>query len=135
MVEKYKISWIRYGDDLEQLATKIKRSRAKFNAVIGIERGGLPVAVYLSNHLDLLYLTLTKSEINSEGKLGYESCLIADDIVGSGKMMEKVRSKLLHPETCKFATLYARDTKKLPDYYVSQIKEWVVFPYELEPVE
>ena len=45
------ISWPEYGNLAEALAEKVRSGGKKFDLVIGVVRGGIPVAMVVSDHL------------------------------------------------------------------------------------
>jgi len=110
------LSWSDFGNLVEKLADKIKKSKEKFDGVYGIPRGGLPLAVILSHKLNIpLVLEPT------------ENSLIADDTSDTGKTLKKTRHK-------KIATLFSTAwTSMKPDFFISMKKskdDWIIFPWE-----
>lgn len=63
-----------------------------------------------------------------------EKILVVDDVFDSGKTAEAIRAKLPQADV-RIATVYwkpsARQVPFLPDYYVLESDEWIVFPHEL----
>jgi len=52
-VNKRHITWSEFGDLSDLLAKKIASSNKKFDGIIGISRGGLPLTTILSHTLSL----------------------------------------------------------------------------------
>jgi len=96
-----------------QIETKKGKS---FSGLYGLPRGGLPIAVHLSHHLNLpLFL---------EAK---ENCIVIDDISDSGKTLLKYKDK--YP----IATIFCKKkTLVVPDVYLEMVLEedWINFPWE-----
>jgi len=75
--------------------------------------------------------------INSEDKL-----LIVDDVFDSGKTIEaifslfKARSRLNMPSDIRVAMPWFKpnknDTDRVPEYYLHETDDWLVFPHSLE---
>lgn len=145
-MEKYlRVSWASYGKMASSLAKTIARSGYKFDLVIGIARGGIPVAMVISDTLGVWIEMInvksytgikkrTKPEIlttinsNIKGK----NILVVDDLVEHGATMSLMvryfRKK--KPKMIKTAVLFTKPWSKFkPDYYVKTVNKWVVFPW------
>ena len=95
-----------------------------FEAIYGIPRGGLIIAVMMSHKLNIPLIT------SFDGMYG-KKFLIVDDIADTGHTLEKMK-KL---EVCKdaiFATLdYHKQSVVVPDYWISEKGDkWIVYPWE-----
>ncbi|MBI3841277.1 MAG: phosphoribosyltransferase [Thaumarchaeota archaeon] len=144
------VSWSEYGTLTEALAEKVSSGSEKFDLVIGIARGGIPVAMVVSDHLDVkidiinvksysdiamrtsprILTTLTESV---EGK----AILLVDDLVDQGDTMAFVKGHLeqKNPRSVKTAVLFRKPwTKTEPDYFLETVDKWIVFPFELGEV-
>lgn len=74
--------------------------------------------------------------LNSE-----DSLLVVDDVFDTGKSVEAFLHELAHrcrrntPETIKIATVFYKPSKNqtdiVPDYFVHETEDWLVFPHEL----
>ena len=53
MPEYRYISWTEYGDLADALAEKVRSSGISFDLIIGVARGGIPVAMVVSDHVDV----------------------------------------------------------------------------------
>lgn len=70
-----------------------------------------------------------------------DSLLLVDDVFDSGRslsaILEKLRARCRRnmPEVVKIATVYFKPERNVsdlvPDYYVHETDEWLVFPHEL----
>jgi hypoxanthine phosphoribosyltransferase len=117
-------SWDDFSHDIEALTERIRvamRTR-KFDGVFGIPRGGLVMAVCISDRLGLPFLgSATKNSI------------VVDDIADSGKTLQHYRDI-----GCFIATLfYHPDSLVKPDVWMLEKPRntdaeemWVVFPWE-----
>jgi len=63
-------------------------------------------------------------------------CLVADDICGTGATLQAVTGELerLAPATIRSCTLCRNEgSSLLPDWWVWDVRDWVVFPWEPPP--
>jgi uncharacterized protein len=144
------ISWPEYGNLAEALAEKVRSRGVKFDVVIGIARGGMPVAMVVSDHLGVGvdFINVKSYEgiaqrstprilsTLSEG-IGGKSILLVDDLVDQGDTMETVKSFLdgQNHRLLQTAVLFKKPWSKFePDYYLEVVDKWVVFPFELTEV-
>jgi hypoxanthine phosphoribosyltransferase len=144
------VSWPEYGNLAEALAEKVRSGGKRFDLVVGIARGGLPVAMVVSDHLDLgidfinvkSYVGIGEREtprilstLTEEVK--GKSILIVDDLVDQGDTMHLVKGFLARqgPRLLEVAVMFKKPwTKFEPDYYLEVVDRWVVFPFELSEV-
>lgn len=147
-----KISWEQYIKDIYQLGKLVRRSRRKFDILVVVARGGLPLGTFLSHYLKLPVAIVScaryasrKKEIKVspeistlyplEGKI-----LLVDELVDEGATLlfikDWIREKIHSHRKTKIATgvLYRKPRSLLkPDFYVKDLEEeWVVFPYEIQ---
>lgn len=144
------ISWSEYGNLAEALAEKVRATGKKFDLVVGIARGGIPVAMVVSDHLDVKidfinvksYSDIAKRTAPkilstlTEGVEG-KSVLLVDDLVDQGDTMVYLRRYLEEkkPGVLETAVLFKKPWSKTePDYYLETVSEWIVFPFELGEV-
>ena len=121
MAVKYFYTWEEFDKDVEELSAWARGRN--FGGIYGIPRGGLVVAVALSHRLGLP-LKLRPEEID-------EDTLVVDDISDSGKTLLELEENIkIRPMA---ATLFFhKDTKRMPDFFLRDKKEWVVFPWETD---
>jgi hypoxanthine phosphoribosyltransferase len=141
------ISWPEYGNLAEALAEKVRSEGKRFDLVIGIARGGMPVAMVVSDHLGVRIdfinvksydgiaqrnapriLSTVTEDIRGKG------VLIVDDLVDQGDTMQMVKQHLSEkgPKLLETAVMFKKPwTKFEPDYYLEVVDRWVVFPFEL----
>ncbi len=128
------------------LAASIRKKGERFDLVIGIARGGIPLAMVISDELgarlDIItvksYTGIRKrstphimSTINTTVK--GRKILIVDDLIAEGATMglaygyfEKMGAKSI-----KTAALFKKPWSKFePDFYAKTVDRWVVFPWE-----
>ena len=140
------IGWTEYGRLLERLGKLVASAGTKFDLVIGIARGGLPVAMVVSDRLgakvDFINVksytglgTRTKPRIVTTitEQIRGEQVLLVDDIVDGGDTMRTVTDYLTtkDPAAIKTAALFTKPWSSLrPDFSLGVVEAWVVFPYE-----
>src|SRR5262249_9804300 len=131
------VSWSEYGNLAEALAEKVRAAGKKYDLVVGIARGGIPVAMVVSDHLDVkidfinvksytdiakratpkILSTLTES---IDGK----SVLLVDDLVDQGDTMAYLARFLEEkkPRMLETAVLFKKPWSKTePDYYLETV--------------
>ena len=146
MVDFFYIDWTTYGDLVIELTEKIRSSRKKFDLIIGIARGGIPVAMVIADQLgigiDIInvksYTGISKrskpkiiSTLTEDVKR--KRVLVVDDLIDEGDTMDTVLGYLrkegvgyLHT-----AVLFKKPWSKFdPEFYLKVLDKWVVFPWE-----
>jgi xanthine phosphoribosyltransferase len=144
---KYYYSYEEFVGDVSTLAFQI--SPSKFDAIIGIARGGLTLAHFLATKLELRDLFTINSisynemEKNSDIKIfnipdlsGYKKVLIVDDIVDSGETMDGVvnilKDKFPNLEL-KIASLFYKQSAIIkPDFTIKEANLWIEFFWEVD---
>ena len=149
------LHFLEYYEDflakVRQLSRKVQESEWQPDFVIGIGRGGLVPAVYMSQQLDLPMLSIDHSSkvpgFADEllAKIAAMSAngtrvLFIDDINDSGGTIEYIRGLLASnggvPENLHFGVLINNKSSKAEvDLWVDMIdrtedKRWFVFPWE-----
>ena len=144
------ISWAEYGNLTEALAEKVRSSGKAFDLVIGIARGGIPVAMVVSDRLGVKIDTITVksySGIAERGSIRILSTLtedikgthvlLVDDLVDQGDTMIGVKRFLSEKgaKDVETAVLFKKPWSKThPDHFLETTEEWIVFPFELSEV-
>lgn len=144
------ISWSEYGNLAEALAEKIRATGKHYDLVVGIARGGIPVAMVVSDHLDVKIDFVNVKSYNDIGKRtaprilstlveGVEGkdVLLVDDLVDQGDTMVFMRRYLSDqkPNSLDTAVMFRKPWSKVePEYFLETVSEWVVFPFELGEV-
>jgi hypoxanthine phosphoribosyltransferase len=144
------IGWAEYGKLTEALAEKIRSSGKIFDLVVGIARGGIPVAMVVSDRLGLKIDTITVKSYSGIAKRGSvrilsaltedvkgKQVLVVDDLVDQGDTMSGVKGFLSEKgaKDVETAVLIKKPwSKTQPDYFLETADEWIVFPFELTEV-
>ncbi|MDE1858335.1 MAG: phosphoribosyltransferase [Thaumarchaeota archaeon] len=144
------ISWSEYGNLAEALAEKIRAKGNRYDLVVGIARGGIPVAMVVSDHLDVKIDFVNVKSYNDIGKRtaprilstlveGVEGkrVLLVDDLVDQGDTMMFMKKYLSDqkPKSLDTAVMFRKPWSKVePEYYLETVSEWIVFPFELGEV-
>jgi hypoxanthine phosphoribosyltransferase len=146
------VSWENYGLMCERLYRKVENCSLKFDTIMAISRGGLPIGVYLSHRLDLplfvisarLYDNYEKGQVikvcphvSGVGEVG-KKILLVDEINATGATIlavgETIR-KMFKPDFVKVVVLVHRS--KMTKFHavmecviVDPTDDWYRFPYE-----
>jgi hypoxanthine phosphoribosyltransferase len=144
------ISWSEYGNLAEALAEKVRANGKKYDLVIGIARGGIPVAMVVSDHLNVKIDFVNVKSYNDIGKrtppkilstltetVEGKDVLLVDDLVDQGDTMAYLKRYLgdQKPKILETAVMFKKPWSKTePDYYLESVTEWIVFPFELGEV-
>ena len=144
------ISWSEYGNLAEALAEKVRANGRRYDLVVGIARGGIPVAMVVSDHLNVKIDFVNVKSYNDIGKRtaprilstlveGVEGkdVLLVDDLVDQGDTLAFMKKYLAdqRPVSLETAVLFRKPWSKVgPDYFLETVSEWVVFPFELGEV-
>lgn len=127
MAEKLFYTWEKFEIDIQSILFMIQDLKHKPKIIYGIPRGGLPLAVKLSN---VLQIPLVFNLFEAAGRVKLKkNVLIVDDISDSGKTL--VQIPFIHSYTT--LTLFIRNkTLFKPDVFVTEILDdkWVIFPWE-----
>ena len=70
MAEYKYVSWPEYGNFVEALAEKVCPSGKGFDLVVGIALGGMPVAMVISDHLNVRVDFITVKSYSGIGEWG-----------------------------------------------------------------
>jgi len=117
-------TYAQFDTDVKKLMRALRPHAGRFDAIYGVPRGGLVLAVHLSYRLGKP-LVLEPSRITRR-------TLVVDDIAGSGKTLQAL---LTRRKCFRVVTLYrTAQTEVRPDFVCRQTKkdEWIVFPWETE---
>lgn len=163
-IEKEYVSSQKLLESSFMLSKKIYDSKFRPTVLIALWRGGAPIGISIteffaykgesiSNHYAIktssYHLYDQKSTIAVFGLEEIaemirkdDKILIVDDLVDSGKTIQKVldelallcKERLPEQSNIKVATIYCKpkNTCIFPDYYLYETDSWLVFPHELE---
>lgn len=140
------IGWSQYGELVTQLSEDVATSGERFDLVIGIARGGIPVAMVVADKLgtkvDFINVKSytdvgerTKPKILSTitERIAGKKVLVVDDLVDGGATMESISEYLMteKPRSIKTAVLFTKPWSSFsPDFFLKVVDSWIVFPYE-----
>jgi len=144
------ISWSEYGNLAEALAEKIRANGKKYDLVVGIARGGIPVAMVVSDHLTVKIDFVNVKSYDAIGQrtsprilstltegVAGKDVLLVDDLVDQGDTMVFIKRYLKEqkPSSMETAVMFKKPwSKEEPDYFLESVSEWIVFPFELGEV-
>ena len=147
MVKYWYINWTDYGRLSAELAKRIHASGVGFDLVIGIARGGIPLAMVIADALAVRIDMINVKSYTGIGKRGRlrvlstltggvrgRRILIVDDLVDAGETMKKITKyiKLHEPAMMKTAVLFKKPWSTFdPDFYLKETDKWVVFPWDI----
>lgn len=140
------VSWEDYGRLVSDLSEQIKANGKEFDLVIGIARGGIPVAMVIADQLgvkiDIINVKSytgiaerSKPQIISTltEEVKGKRLLLVDDLVDQGATMDTVADFLgrQKPSSVTTAVLFVKPWSNFkPHFYLEVVEEWVVFPWE-----
>ncbi|MGB9719216.1 MAG: phosphoribosyltransferase [Candidatus Anstonellales archaeon] len=153
-MEFIKPSWDEIEELTKKLAEKIKKSRFRFDWIVGISRGGLLPARLVSDYFDCPQLAIMRIEfyksigktkdfpritqpvqVNVKGK----NVLVVDDVADTGQslVVAKEHLKRKGAKEVRIATLHYKPTSSAikPDFYVAKTSAWIVYPWEKRETE
>lgn len=127
-----------------------KKARDEFNpeAILGIARGGLTLAHFLANALDIRdcfslnsihYENTTKLDTikiyNIPDLSKFKRVLITDDIIDSGESMVAIKKEInrLYPnlEIAVATIFYKPKALMLPNFTIKEADDWIKFFWDL----
>lgn len=116
MVKRQKYSWDDFEKDIPKLVVRIKKLKKQFNGIYAIPRGGLVLAVKLSNIFDLPIV------------LGgvTEKTLVVDDVSDTGSMLAPLKER-----GATIVTIFYKPwSKVVPDIWLRKTENYIDFPWE-----
>jgi xanthine phosphoribosyltransferase len=120
-----------------------RASQYDVDCVVAIERGGLPLAVFLSAFLTIplerikvsFYKDTEKQDkpivdLRRFDSSSYKKPIFVDDLVDTGDTLKYIKEAF---GNAPYATIYAGDTIQ-PDIYFlhKNTDEWIIFPWDTE---
>lgn len=134
--------------DSISLAKMIKESGQQIDVVLGVARGGLALAQFLSYLLNVrACFSLNCASYDDKIKFqapkitntpdlkGLKSVLVVDDIIDSGKSVEAVVNTLksrFDAEIFCASLFYKKSACIKPEFFVNYTDCWIQFPWEYE---
>lgn len=146
--------------DSFRLAGQMHASGFRPDFIIGVWRGGAPVAIAIQEYLAYVGVDADHIAIRASSYTGIDrqertvrvhgldylidkvdaedKVLLVDDVFDSGRSVQAIVDKLRGgdmPRTLKVATPWYKPRKNVtgrrPDYYLHETEAWLVFPHEL----
>ena len=146
MVEFRYIDWTDYGELVADLIERIRSRGRTFDLIIGIARGGIPVAMVIADQLGVqidFINVKSYTGVATRGKpriistltedVKGKRVLVVDDLIDEGDTMRTVLAYLKprKPKSLSTAVLFKKPwSKHEPDYFLEVLDKWVVFPWE-----
>ncbi|MES2625418.1 MAG: phosphoribosyltransferase family protein [Pseudomonadota bacterium] len=160
-MQKTYISAEQLLQDSFALALEVAASGFKPELIVGVWRGGAPIAIVMQEVLEFTglacnHLSIKTSSYSGIGKRtevkvqgmetlaiqlnGIHSILLVDDIFDSGlsmaKVLDEIRAICSSKLEIKIATPYYKpannQTNLQPDFFLQNTADWLVFPHELQ---
>lgn len=146
MVEFRYIDWNEYGELCEALGKKVGAGGRRFDLVVGIARGGIPVALALADRLGSEIDIINVKSYSGIGArrppvilsalgedVARKDVLVVDDLVDHGDTMKAVLSFVAggKPRSIMTAVFFRKPWSEFqPDFFLEEVSEWIVFPLE-----
>ena len=124
---------------LDTIVSKMKLDNYEPDAIVGVNRGGLQIAVMLSHYFDVLCIPITSSVIDQESwdtGIPAGKYLVIDDDCGEGFTLAGIKANSDAEENIdvKYAVLYYNTRANFqPDYWAEEggIDPAIVYPWEI----
>jgi hypoxanthine phosphoribosyltransferase len=141
-------SWNEIYAMLLSQAEKIRRSGFKPDVIVGVTRGGWVPARVLSDLLEIPELATVRVEFYlgvaetrntpvltqaASAVMKDKKALLVDEIADTGKSLQLTKEHLLQQGATevRIATMYYKPfSVTKPDYYETETRRWVVFPWD-----
>lgn len=130
-VRLFEYTWEQFDADVERIARAVESSGRKFSHIYGLPRGGLTLAVALSHRLGIpLFESLNPEKVIN--RMYVSGVLVVDDLSDTGEQLSKFRGQIGDQELSFFiATIHKKPwTKVVPDIWLHETTDWVVYPWE-----
>jgi hypoxanthine phosphoribosyltransferase len=132
----YEMSWYEYEQYLNKLAENIKNkgiNELEITKIIGIARGGIIPAVHLSHMFNIPYINY--EQMLYYGITSVDKYLFVDDIVHSGKTLDRINFYVNNDKKHRFVSLIKNDAAPTDGRlwtYGGEIGKncWIIFPWE-----
>jgi hypoxanthine phosphoribosyltransferase len=146
---KYFLSWEEFDNAVYSIMREVKVQEDP-DLVVGVGRGGFPGATMISHGLDVPMDTIFAThydgenrnqgvKVESEGLIQVEdgdNVLLFDEVVDTGRTMEAITKKWDRQGVVDFdystAAIHIKpDSGFTPDYWLEEIDQWTVYPWEV----
>lgn len=141
------VSWEEYHTLAQDLAEKLLSQGRKFDEIVAISRGGLPIGRLLSDLLALpisIFSTQSYTDLETQGEVKItkpiitpirdKDILLVDDVSDTGKTLVRALEylKAQQPKTVTTLTLFYKPQSIFkPDYFAKTTSAWIIFPNEV----
>jgi hypothetical protein len=147
-IKEYNYTWLDFDKDIEAIrktASTDFLTWSKFKTILGVGKGGLLLAIKLSNIFDLPLKIVMANSYKDKKKESLviqdfnpwstkDPVLLVDDIVDSGETMQSIKNilEVWNKKVVTLSLVYKSHSIIKPDYYFNGIKNgvWVNFPWE-----
>ena len=129
-------NWSQMNEMISKLISDIQNSQKKYDCVVGIKHGGIPISSLIAKTLNIPHKQVHISFYDNsciEGDIGdCENLLIVDDLIDSGKTMAAFKDRFGNGDVAViFWKKDAEHYQESPEFYVEEKpSHWVVFPWE-----
>lgn len=144
MTEYSFISYSQWGEIMHGLVSHLKRLKKMsgiydFTHVYAPPRGGLPIAVHLSHHLNIEMIEVIDLNYPPDYFEPTDNLLVIDDVVDTGKTFKELKEILdniteeMPTFQYKLASIHYKPRTILkPDIFMHEVPNdtWVVYPFE-----
>lgn len=144
MTEYMFIDYKMWGDIMNGLVSQLKRLKKMsgiydFTHVYAPPRGGLPIAVHLSHHLNIDMIEFIDLNYPPDYFEATDNLLVIDDVVDTGKTFKDIKGMLddIIEETptfqYKLASIHYKPRAIIkPEIYLQEVPNdtWIVYPFE-----
>jgi len=118
-----------YSNLMDDALVHLFKLNKHFDAVYGLPRGGLPIAVHISHHLNIpMVMNLIQfSQEHPTGKL-----LVVDDIIDTGKTFDRLLeiAEIQKIDFYSLSLYYKPRSTYTPNKFIKETQSWIIFPWE-----
>ncbi len=141
-------TWEQIYESLLDLADRLQKANFKPDVIVGVSRGGWPLARIMSDLLENPELANVKTEFylgvaKTKGEpvitqpvstsVTGKKILVVDEVADTGESLRLVQSHLKErgATEVKILTMYCKPwSVVVPDWYGKETSRWIVFPWE-----
>lgn len=138
------IDYKTWGDIMEGLVSQLKRLKKmsgiySFTHVYAPPRGGFPIAVHLSHHLDIDMIEVIDLNYPPDYFQPDDNLLVIDDVVDTGRTFQDLKDMLdniiedIPTFQYKLASIHYKPRAIIkPEIYLQEVPNdtWIVYPWE-----
>ena len=138
-------TWLDFNKDTQRIISYIKTFNYQHFAIYGVTRGGIPLAVHISNHFENIaefgvvgFQRYDGNDKNVSHQISHQTrdipIFVIDDLISSGITMNKVIKSLQHKykkAQIHPIVVFGEENKDNIFFVREHPKQWIVFPYEI----